>query len=471
MKEILINKFRYIFCFIPVIILVFLIQRADTAELKRIPVEEAVKIALENNSDYKIAELKLKEADEKINAVWGELFPVLESEAAMTKQHAENGFMSLSDGQLDIKFVQLRFGVNPGIFYNSLQATRKAYTVSREELKRIRNETELDVIKSYFSLILAEETVKLRKESLEMFKSNLKDVQNMFKTGSIPKYDLLQAKVQLNSQVPLLLEAENNHRVAVDYFNYVLGSNNRFIADLSVLENSIEAVTAENMESRIDSLTSTAFKNRPELVQIQKKIEASGHKSDMYTAYYLWPTFSAGGYYGMTKNDPNSIDTGMSGPFTPDFSQISGDDKWQNTWQIKLAATYRWGSLFRADSNSAFAKEEELMMKQAKEEMLKLKRIIAINVNSCYSKLLTAYLTIVSQKDNVETATEGLRIARESFRAGVIKNSDLLTAQFSLTSAKTAYINAINSYYTALAELKKETGISDESVIFEKVKS
>lgn len=446
-------------------------QSVYSAEMKSVSVEEAVKIALASNNDYKIAELKLKEADEGINAVWGELFPVLESEAAMTKQYAENGFMSLSDGQLDIKFIQLRFGLNPGVFYNSLLASREAYNISREDVKRIKSETELNVIKSYFSLIQAGEMVRLRKESIEVLRSNLNDVQNMYDTGSLPKFDLLQAKVELNSQVPLVLEAENNYRVAVEYFNYVLGSPEKYVADISVLENTIGAITADNMESRIDTLTAVAFKNRPELVQIQKKLEASGYRSDMYTSYCLWPTFSVGGYYGMTKNDPNKIDIGMTGPAAPDFSQITGDDKWQNTWQVKLAATYRWGSLFSADSNSSFAREEKLMMKQAKEEMLKLKRLIAINVNSCYSRLLTAYLTIVSQKENVETAAEGLRIARESFRAGVIKNSDLLSAQYSLTTAKTAYINAINSYYTALAELKKETGINDESVILGKVKS
>lgn len=58
-------------------------------------------------------EIRLKEADEKISAVWGELFPVLESEAAATRQYAEKGFMSLSDGQLDLKVVQMRFGINP----------------------------------------------------------------------------------------------------------------------------------------------------------------------------------------------------------------------------------------------------------------------------------------------------------------------------------------------------------------------
>jgi len=452
------------------IIVLFSFHFAFSADSKIITVQEAVSIALSNNHDYKIAELKLKEADEKINAVWGELFPVLESEASMTRQDAENGFMSLSDGQLDLKFVQMRFGVNPGIFYNTLQASRKSFISSREEVRKIKNETEAKVIKSYFSLILAGEMITLRKDSIDLLKSNLKDVQNLYSTGSIPKFDLLQAKVQLNSQKPLLLDAENDYRTALDYFNYVLGSTESYKTDLSVLENTIEKISSEDLEKKVDILTSAALKNRPEIIQIQKKIEASENKVSMYNSYYLWPTFSAGGYYGMTKNDPNSIDVGLSGPVTPDFSQLSGDDKWQNTWQVKVAATYRWGSLFNVDSNSSYAREEEFAIRQAEEDMLKLKRLIAININSGYSKLLTSYLTILSQKENVETADEGLRIAKESFRAGVIKNSDLISSEYALTSAKTGYINAINSYYSALAELKKEAGISDISIIFEKVK-
>jgi len=452
------------------IIIMSFSQSVFSADAKSITVQEAVSIALSNNHDYKIAELRLKQADEKINAVWGELFPLLESEAAVTRQDAENGAMSLSDGQLDLKFVQMKFGVNPGIFYNSLQASRKSYIYSKEEVKRIKNEIELNVIKSYFSLILAEEMIKLRKESIDLIKSNLKDVQNMYSSGSIPKFDLLQAKVRLNSQTPLLLEAENDYRTALDYFNYIIGSSETCKTDLSILEKTIEEVSSDDMEKKVDILTSVALKNRPEIVQIQKKIEASENKVSMYNSYYLWPTFSAGGYYGLTKYDPNSVDVGISGPFAPDFSQLSGDDKWQNTWQVKLAATYRWGSLFQIDSNASYAREEEIIIKQAGEEMLKLKRLISININSGYSKLLTSYLTILSQKENVETAGEGLRIARESFKAGVLKNSDLISSEYALTSAKTSYITAINSYYSALADLKKEAGLSDISVIFEKVK-
>jgi len=459
----------------PVINVFFIVitfnQSAFPAEAKTVTVQDAVSIALSNNPDYKISELKLKESAQRINAAWGELFPVLESEASITRQNAENGFMSLSDDQIDVKFIQMKFGINPGIFYNSLQLSYKSYAAFKEEVRRIKSETELQVIKSYFSLILAEEMITLRKDSIDLLKSNLKDVQNMYSTGSIPKYDLLQAKVQLNSQVPKLLEAENYYKTALDYFNYVLGCSETYKADLSILEKSIGEISRDDMEKKIDALTSAALKNRPELIQVRKKIEASEKKENAYDSYYYWPTFTAGGYYGMSKSDPNNVEIGIPGSaISPDFSQISGDDKWQNNWQVRVAATYRWGSLFGVDSNSSYSRGEALLIRQGEEELLKLKKLIAININSGYSKLLTSYLTIVSQKENVETAGEGVRIARESFKGGVIKNSDLLSSELALTAARTGYINAINSYYTALAELKKETGLNDDTIIFEKVK-
>jgi outer membrane protein TolC len=172
----------------------------------------------------------------------------------------------------------------------------------------------------------------------------------------------------------------------------------------------------------------------------------------------------------MTKLEPNGINSTIAtpmGPITPDFSGISGSDEWQNTWQVKVAATYRWGALFPSDSLRAQEREERLKVKEGEQELARLRSAISVSINSSYSKLLTAYLTINSQRENVKTAEEGLRIARESYRAGVIKNSELLSSELALTSAKTSYINALYSYYVALAELKKETGIEDEKIILE----
>jgi len=59
-----------------------------------------------------------------------------------------------------------------------------------------------------------------------------------------------------------------------------------------------------------------------------------------------------------------------------------------------------------------------------------------------------------------------MRIARESYRAGVIKNAELAGAQVALTQAQAGYLNAVNAYYQSLAKLRREIGVADDGVIF-----
>ncbi|MFH0976882.1 MAG: TolC family protein [Spirochaetota bacterium] len=468
-------KRKYIFYHIFLILICLLninILNAESSSqkllsLEKLTLDRAIETALQNNQDYKIALLKEKEANEKVNAAWGQLWPVLESEASAMRQYAESGVMSLSDGQNDIKFIQLKFGINPGIFYNSLLAARDASKTAREDVRRIRSSIECSLIKSYFDVLLANEIIKLRKESIAVLKNNLQDVQNMFRTGAIPKFELLQAEVELHKLEPLLIDARTNHKVALDIFNYYLGNDKIiFTPDEEILKSESMKAPADD-DRKTEYLTLLALKNRPELIQLEAKRSLAEHTKNINSSYYLWPTFSVGGYYGKTQYLPNTIDSPIPGM---DFSNITGTDEWQKTWQVRVAATYRWGTLIPADSIRAAEREEKLKIKEEEEELLKLKRLIGISIRSNYSKLLSSYLTIKPQKENVGTAEEGLRIARESYTAGVIKNSELLSAELSLTNARTSYINAVYGYYVSLAELKKEIGISDENIIMEDVK-
>lgn len=435
-----------------------------------ITVREAIHIALKNNQDYRIALHKLEEAKEGVNNAWGQLWPVLESEASLARQGAENGMMSLSDGQNDIKIVQLRFGINPGIFYNSLQLSRKNYTVAREEVNRVKSEVTYNVIKSYFGVLLAGELIKMRKDSISLLRENLKDVESMYRTGSIPRFELLQAQVQLNSQEPLLLEAENNHRLALDQFNFHLGSDRvEYTIDSGILNAEKYRAPGPNRDETVKRFTMTAMKNRPEIIQIQTSREMAKHAENIQSSWYLWPTFSVGGYYGKSQFLGNPVTITIPGPMGPiqqEMSAISGTRDWQTTWQVRVAATYRWGSLVPVDSSRAMEREQRNKVKEAEESLTRLKRLISIAIRSDYSRWTTSYLTILSQQKNVKTAEEGLRIAKASYRAGVIKNSELLSAELALTSAKTGFINAVHGYYLSLAELQKEMGVDDEKTIF-----
>ncbi len=439
--------------------------------LIKITLDDAVSIAKTNNHDYKIALQRHKAESEKVNQAWGMLLPVIESEASLTRQGAESGFMSMAEGQYDIKIVQVKFGINPGMFYNSLQISRKAYTVSTEELRKVKSDIEFNVIESYFNLILAEEMITIRKDTIKLLQENLKDVTSLFRTGSVPRYELLQAQVQLKSQEPLLLEAENRYRLALEMFNYQLGLDERvYTVDRGIIEKDRYRVAEKDIDSFVQRVGAVALKNRPEIIQLKMKKEIAGHVKNINDSYYLWPTFMAGGYYGynmpLTTAGEKLIPTSGGGAGYMDLSQIAGKRKWQPNWMIRVAATYRWSALLPVDSTRAQGREAKARSLEAEEEIAKVKRLVTISIKSSYSNIQTASQTISSHRENVDKAREGLRIARESYRAGVIKNSELFGAQVALTQAQAGYINAINSYYQSLAKLRKDIGTDDDSIIF-----
>jgi len=437
---------------------------------EKINVNNAVQLALLNNHEYRIASFKVNKAEEGINQAWGQLVPVLESEASALRQSADNGFMSLSDGQNEIRFVQARLIINPGIFYNSLKLSRKSFIAAKEEKRRIRNDVMYSVIKSYFDVLSALETVKIRNDSIIALKENERTVGNMFKSGNVTKYEHLQAQVKLKSQEPMLLDAENRYRIAQEMFNFNLGADTiTYTVDPSVLDSGSFRLPKGGNDEEINRLTVTALTGRPELIQLRMRKDISEYKRNLSSSYYLWPTFSVSGYYGMTQNLPNEINNSASTPLGPvkiDMTPITGNKSWQNTWQVRVAATYRWGALLPVDPKRSEERESEEEMKESDEDLLRLKRRISISIKSSYLNFVTAYHSIMALRENVRSAEEGLRVARDSYRVGLIKNSELLTAELDLTSARSGFINAVNQYYISLADLKKELGSENDRLIF-----
>jgi outer membrane protein TolC len=195
--------------------------------------------------------------------------------------------------------------------------------------------------------------------------------------------------------------------------------------------------------------------------------EGIEHSRDVHRSAYLWPTFSVSGSYGMTYLLPNAVTIDMGNPaISPDLSGITGKREWQQTWQVNVAATYRWGTLMPAHGERAMERKERLRIKETEERIEQIKRTTAIMVRSNYGNLVSAYETILSRKKNIETAEEGLRIARESYKNGIIKNSELLGSELALTEARTGFIRALYDYYVNRAGLARQIGTDKSDLIF-----
>ncbi len=66
----------------------------------------------------------------------------------------------------------------------------------------------------FYQIIVNRELVKVNQQSVELLDAQLKDQQNRFEAGTVPRFNVLQAEVAYYNQLPLLITAQNNVRIS-----------------------------------------------------------------------------------------------------------------------------------------------------------------------------------------------------------------------------------------------------------------
>src|SRR5882724_9815909 len=66
----------------------------------------------------------------------------------------------------------------------------------------------------FYQIVVNRELITVNEESVHLLESQLKDQQNRFEAGTVPRFNVLQAEVALYNQLPLLITAQNNYRIS-----------------------------------------------------------------------------------------------------------------------------------------------------------------------------------------------------------------------------------------------------------------
>src|SRR6266478_1669913 len=66
----------------------------------------------------------------------------------------------------------------------------------------------------FYQIIVNRELVSVNEQNVHLLEAQLKDQQNRFEAGTVPRFNVLQADVQLHNQIPQLITAQNNLRIS-----------------------------------------------------------------------------------------------------------------------------------------------------------------------------------------------------------------------------------------------------------------
>src|SRR5438477_2614726 len=324
--------------------------------------------------------------------------------------------------------------------YSTFRAIRGTFFQRDYAYFALRNtvdQTIANVKTQFYQVIVNRELIVVQEESVNLLESQLKDQQNRFEAGTVPRFNVLQAQVQLYNQIPQLIAARNNYRISILQLAKILGLDFnpargiaaplRVSGDLIYIPRKIDLLAAIEEGKR----------NRPFLKQ--QRANVLNQIEQVHVAIGSWlPNVNANGGGEWLSNEFNSSFGDVSKGW---LTTVTGS--WP-IWDSGLA-------LGKIQQQRAILSQQEITYDDDV-------RQVELEIQQSASNLAQNRELIQATEKNQETAEEAVRLAKARLDAGAGTQLDVLNAQVQLTTAQSTYLQALFGYNQSLAEFDRVTG-------------
>ena len=298
-------------------------------------------------------------------------------------------------------------------------------------------DTLLDLRKAYYDTLLAEKQIKVREASVELLRKELEDTTRRYEAGTVPKFNVLRAEVELANAKPRLSRARNAWRIAKNNLANLLGYNLPAAVWEDIPLQLTDRLEVQAYSIELPAAIAQALERRPELTAL--RAAAGLAKESVVNAKSTYkPSLQLFGGYGW-----------RSSVFTDDLT----DDVEGWTAGAQLTWDLFDGRLTQGKVTEARARREK-----AGVELDDVSRRIELEVRTAYSSFLEAKEVLESTEKVVEQGEEALRLAKSRYGAGTGTQLDVLDAETSLTEARTIKNEALHGYLVARTSLERAIG-------------
>ncbi len=289
----------------------------------------------------------------------------------------------------------------------------------------------------FYQIVVNRELIKVQEESVNLLDSQLKDQQNRFEAGTVPRFNVLQAEVAYYNQLPLLITAQNNYRISQLTLAKTLGLDFQprrgenppleVVGEMPYVPRTIALADAIELGKQ----------RRPFLKQARANVLNQRQQLRAATGQWL-PTFTSSGGGEWVSSPTNS--------------------SWHDISKGWIAQVQ--GSLPIWDSGQIYGqvKQQRALLSEAEFTYEDDARQVELEVQTAYSNLQQNMELIKSQEKNVGLAEEALRLAKARLDAGAGVQLDVLNAQVQLLTAQSTQLQALFGYNSSLAEFDRATG-------------
>ena len=456
-------KSKYLF-----IILLFVLTGSACSQPQTFTIDTAIRTALKNNSDVKIAEMNVRKASAAVHEAFGYALPSLDLSAGFTHflekpktpfpdfaallgnatysilfdegvlprdnnkfkpvGYSLQSFALANNYETNLQLTQVLFS---SAVFRGIGASQIYLDLSKTQLKNTISATVLSVQKAFYGVLLTKEVFLITKASFENAQENYKNVNALYGQGLVSEFDNLQAEVQVENIRPTLLNMENKLKDAKDGLKILLGLNPETVIDV---DGSItyQPMSIPEEQDMIDEV----LKSNLTLQTLDLKAEVDDAFIALDRAEY-WPNIAAFGNY----------------------SYAGSSDNWdfQNYSSLTVGVNFSI-NIWKGQQTANRVEQSTLTYQQTKEQVSQLKDFLTAQVKSKINELKRVQTVVETQDKNVSLAERAYRIATVRYKEGTSSQLEVQNADIALRQARLNRLQTVYSYLITRYELEQMIG-------------
>ncbi|WP_295334763.1 TolC family protein [Flavobacterium sp.] len=397
--------------------------------------EDAVKIALENNYDIKLAKNELKIDELNNSAGNAGMLPTINAlvtdnnSITNTKQTQADGSERTLDGARNMN---LTYGI--GLDWTVFDGLRMFARKEQLNILQKQGEAELklailtkisEVYLNYFDLVQQQQQLAAIDTAIVISQERVTTAQNRFSIGKASKLEVLNAQVDLNTDKSLQLKQLETLKNAKIRLNEILA---RDVQTEFVVANEISV----DEQLKYDELKSAADSQNPQL-QAQMLTKNSAEQQLKQVKAGRYPTIRITSGYNFTRSEASlgfitqSSNRGFAYGFNASMPIFNGNLQ---------------------NRNERIAK---VQLENANVTLEQQKRSLESQLNAAFASYTTNLKLTKVEAQNLKIAEQNLDITMAKFKIGTITPIEFRTAQQNFLEAKVRYSNAL--YLTKIHEI------------------
>ena len=337
------------------------------------------------------------------------------------KVHTPGRLTAFMNGSIDQPLSQ-QYKIGLGI-----RATELGREIAKEDVRAERQKIAAEVRSAYFELVATQAAVDAAGEAVKTLQEAQRVTLRYISEKTVLKGDALEVDARLIKAQYDLSVAENGLATQHEHLNQLMGRDlaTRFRVDSMPEE---DATTLSLEEAR-----QQATENRPEIRQAHLKEKQADYDRRIAKAEYI-PDFGVALSYTGVQNVQ----------VLPTNVAVAG---FALTWE-----PFDWGRKHNR------VREKSNTLAQAHNGAQEAESQIGVEVGSKYRKWKEASLLLKATRTGHEAAAEQFRVTSNKYEEQAALIRDLLQAQARSSETAFQYQQALSSYWSSLADLRRAMG-------------